>query len=383
MDNGQWIISKTKFVLHGAGIFILIMVLLLIACSSDTDNLSDYAENLRSKHNIPGMVAAVVKADTILEMFALGHRKHRSKDLIALDDRFHIGSNTKSMTSFVAAHLVEQGKIDWKTEFLDLYPEWQSQIDSSFWGLTLSELLSHRGKIQAFMTDAEFDSISIANQLKSDQRREFNLYALNRKPIIPASLGYHYSNAGYSIAAQMLEKASNLSWEELVKKTFNDDLGLEIAFSWPNKIDEHQPWGHWTEDGKLYPCPPEDDYDLDWLEPGGDVNISMPNYCRFIQMNLQGLSGNDNYLNSETYDLLHADPRGPIYAYGWANVQINGRPYSFHAGSAGTFLVHASIDQTDLIAYVIMMNTSSPGAWEVATTLRSKMEDVHGFSPGM
>lgn len=359
-------------------IFLLLGLLLLASNCSENKDLKIYADNLRVKNNIPGMAIAVVKADTILEMFSLGYKRNGHPEKVQLDDRFHLGSNTKAMTSFIAGYLVEQEKIDWSTRFIDLYPEWKTTIDSLYWNITLDELLRHRGKIQAFWTDVEFDSIFIDEGSKSVQRQEFNNYALNRKPITPDSMGYHYSNAGYSIAAQMLEKASGATWEELMVQVFNKELKLDIGFSWPNRTDEKQPWGHWTENEKLTPCPPDDDYNLDWLEPGGDVNISLPNYCKFIQLNLRGISGNDNYLKASTYDLLHTDRKGPIYAYGWADLLIDGHNYSFHAGSAGTFLISTSIEKSQPIAYIIMMNTSSPAATEMMKKLRKRMEKMYG-----
>lgn len=358
--------------------FIIFGFLVLALSCTENKSLKSYAEKFRVKNNIPGMAIAVVRADTIPEMFTLGYRRHKHRDTIQMNDRFHLGSNTKAMTSFAAAHLVEQELIDWSTPFIDLYPEWKTNMDSLHWQITLGELLSHRARIQPFWVDEEFDSIKIVKQAKSEQRQEFIQYVLNRKPISPDTMGYHYSNAGYSIAAQMLEKASQSSWEELMVSIFNNDLNLDIGFSWPNKIDKNQPWGHWTEKGKLYGCAPDNDYDLDWIEPGGDVNISLPNYCKFIQLNLQGLLGQNNYLQSTSYDFLHTDRNGPIYAYGWADFVKDGRNYSYHAGSAGTFLANTSIDKSQSIAYIILMNTDSPAAREMANTLLQKMENMYG-----
>lgn len=345
---------------------------------SESKSLKGKAEKMRVRNNVPGMAVAVVKADTILEMFTLGHRRNGHPDTIALDDHFHIGSNTKAMTAFIAAHLVEKDSVEWSTRFIDLYPEWKTEIDSQYWSITLGDLLSHRGTIQKFWTEEEFDSVFIDKATLSIERRAFSKYALNRPPVETDSMGYCYSNAGYSIAAQMLERASGLSWEELMIRTFKDSLGLDIGFSWPNKQDEDQPWGHWTEDGKVYSCPPDDDYDLNWIEPGGDVNISIPNYCKFIQLNLRGLAGEDSYLKASTYRFLHTDLRGPVYAYGWADFVKGGRSYSYHAGSAGTFLADVLIDKDALIAYVFMMNTNSPEAREMIVKLRDDMERVYG-----
>lgn len=356
---------------------IIFGILILSYSCTETKDLKHYADKLRLKNHIPGLAIAVVKSDTILEQFTLGYRRDGHPEKVKLNDRFHIGSNTKAMTSFVAAHLIEKEKIEWSTTFVDLYPEWMTMIDSQYWNVTLDALLSHRGRIQGFWSDVEFDSIFIDRQAKSDQRNEFLKYVLNRNPITPDTMGYHYSNAGYTIGAQMLEKVSQSTWEDLMINTFNTNLNLNIGFSWPNKMDEQQPWGHWTEDGKLYSCAPDDDYDLEWLEPGGDVNLSLPDYCKFIQLNLQGLSGIDNYLKSTTYELLHTDYNGPVYAYGWADFIKDGRRYSYHAGSAGTFLTDVTIDKHKLIAYIIMMNTDSPAARKMAVIVRTKMEEMY------
>ena len=161
-------------------LFFLILGLLILnfSCSTDHD-LKSIADNLRVKNKVPGMALAVVKADTILEMFTLGFIRKGYPEKIQLNDRFHIGSNTKAMTSFVAGHLVEEGKIDWSTTFIDLYPDWKTKIDSQYWKLTLGNLLSHRGKIQAFWTDAEFDSIFIEKQSKSLERNQRNATRTN------------------------------------------------------------------------------------------------------------------------------------------------------------------------------------------------------------
>jgi len=72
------------------------------------------------------------------------------------------------------------------------------------------------------------------------------------------------------------------------------------------------------------------------------------------------------------------DPNGPKYAYGWADFVKDSRRYSIHAGSAGTFLIQAVIDKSEMIAYIVMMNTDSPKARELINKLWEKMENVYG-----
>ncbi len=354
-----------------------LVLVTLIACSRP-QTLEEYADELRLENDIPGMAIAVVSADSISEMFVLGYRQYGKEDKIEIDDRFHIGSNTKSMTSFLAGLLVEEGLIDWDTKFLELFPEWQSEIHPAYWSVSLEELLSHKAKIQHFWSDTEFTGIQIEKSSKAEERIEFNKYALAQDPISPDSLGFSYSNAGYSIAAQMLEEASGQTWENLMNQTFNDELDLDLIFSWPNKENPEQPWGHWSGDGEIYPCPPDDDYNLNWIEPGGDVSISMPNYVKYIQLHMKGLEGEDNVLRSSTYTRMHSGKAGAVYGLGWGDSKREGHRYSSHAGSAGTFFANALIDKTESIAYLILMNGDSPDARQAVKDLNKKMEELYG-----
>ena len=42
---------------------------------------------------------------------------------MTVNDRFHLGSDTKAMTALLAAMLVEEGKIRWNSTMLEVFPE--------------------------------------------------------------------------------------------------------------------------------------------------------------------------------------------------------------------------------------------------------------------
>jgi Beta-lactamase class C and other penicillin binding proteins len=72
-----------------------------------------------------------------------GFRKNGGTEKVTVDDKFHLGSVTKSMTATVAAMLVEQGKISWTTTIGEAFPELKSEIHPDYLGVTLEQLLSH------------------------------------------------------------------------------------------------------------------------------------------------------------------------------------------------------------------------------------------------
>ena len=70
-------------------------------------------EPVRAKHGLPALAAAVVKDGAIVTAGAVGVRVHGTDIKVTIDDRFHLGSDTKAMTATLAAMLVEEGKLRW------------------------------------------------------------------------------------------------------------------------------------------------------------------------------------------------------------------------------------------------------------------------------
>lgn len=62
-----------------------------------------WADSIRMVYHIPGLSYAVVSAEKVLALEALGYKKNNSTLIAGLEDRYRIGSNTKTVTSYLAA----------------------------------------------------------------------------------------------------------------------------------------------------------------------------------------------------------------------------------------------------------------------------------------
>jgi CubicO group peptidase (beta-lactamase class C family) len=62
---------------------------------------------------------------------------------VTIDDRFHIGSDSKAFTSLLAGQFVEAGSVRWQSTPADVFPELKGKMDAEFSKITLEELLSH------------------------------------------------------------------------------------------------------------------------------------------------------------------------------------------------------------------------------------------------
>ncbi|GAB4018186.1 hypothetical protein GCM10028773_17050 [Spirosoma koreense] len=153
----------------------------------------------------------------------------------------------------------------------------------------------------------------------------------------------------------MLEKATNQSWEQLISKVFNSDLKLDVKFSWPDNQHNQDTWGHLQEGSKLTPLASDKAYSLDYTEPAGDLNLKLKDYIKFIQLNIRGLMGQNNYLKASTYKFIHEGIAS--YSLGWYNIYEGDSSFSTHAGTAGTYYSLTHIDRKRGIGYVIFTNS--------------------------
>jgi CubicO group peptidase (beta-lactamase class C family) len=68
---------------------------------------------------------------------------------VGLEDRFHLGSDTKAFTSLLAGQFVEEGKLRWDSTLAEIFPELRDKMDAEFAKITLEELLSHSSGLAA------------------------------------------------------------------------------------------------------------------------------------------------------------------------------------------------------------------------------------------
>jgi CubicO group peptidase (beta-lactamase class C family) len=336
-----------------------------------------FADTIRNTYNIPEISYAVVNSGSTLEIAALGKHSINLSDAATLDDRFHIGSNTKAMTAFIIAKYVEKGKLKWTTKFFDLFPEWKEKSKSEYADITLKDLLSHKAGVQPFRGEND-PQIPDFKGTNPEKRKHFGQFVLTLEPVkLDNENPFVYSNAGYTLATLMVEKVTRNSWEELVEKVFNKDLNLNVKLSWPENQKLKDTWGHLTESDSLKPVSSDWNYHLDYTEPAGDLNIALVDYVKFIQLNLQGLEGQNNYLKSETYKFIHNGIKN--YSLGWFNIYENGKELSVHSGTgAFTYFTIVHIDRIKNIAYIIFTNSFNQKTQQGVRLLMRKLKENYG-----
>lgn len=349
------------------------LFLLTIYITASGQTITGFADSIRTKYKIPELAYAVVAADAVFEMQIAGVQRINTNFKAEPNDRFHIGSNTKGITSFIAALLVEKGQISWDTKFLDLFPELKTKSRKAYYNITLQDLLTFRGRLPAYTYTFDKPTSQQITGNNAVQRFKLAQYFLAQPPM-QAENGLTPSNADYVLAGLMLERSTQKSFKELVTD-FGKTQAIDFGFDYPNLSDTLQPWGH---DINLNPLPPSDNYKLNWLLSAGNINVSLPGYIQFIQLQLKGLKGQTTILSPPTFDkLLYGMP---VFSFGWFNQRDTATNHhiAYNEGNAGAFITQVEVIKEIDRAYIVFTNSASANTKQGIEILINRLKQQYG-----
>jgi CubicO group peptidase (beta-lactamase class C family) len=343
-----------------------------------------------SRYELPALAAAVVKGGKVVAAGAVGSRRAGAKIPVTVNDRFHIGSDTKAMTALLAAMYVEQGKLRWHSTVAEVLPELVEKMDAGLKRVTIEQLLSHTSGIPS-------DNEVFADLLGKAMLRDGNLDDLrywlveqwSTQPLVSEpGTRFAYANMNYTVMGAVLERVSGKTWEELISERVFAPLGLRSAGLGPQatlgKIDA--PLGHVVIDGrpKAFLAGPNGDNPA-ILGPAGTAHMSLLDFARWAGWNAGEGKRGPRLVEPATLKKLHTPvismpekkdaapgtPPGGKYALGWGEVTEYWapEPLIYHGGSNGKNLAHIWIEPKHDFAMVLVTNIGGPKADEALRTL--------------
>ncbi|MCB1319485.1 MAG: beta-lactamase family protein, partial [Leptospiraceae bacterium] len=361
---------------------VIIVILLQIACRASQEaqppsaldaRLVELSTLYRERYGIPALGIAVIRSHGQPAMALTGSGRVNSNTPLDQDAPFHLGSNTKAMTAFIAARLVEAGRIDWNSTIAEVNPAWRPLIRADYQQITLADLLSHRAGLQPFIEPTEFTQLPTLPGSDSDQRRAFSLLVMqkpsrNRNISRLLSGDHEYSNSSYVVAAALLETADGRNYDQLLARNMRELLHLEYGVGFPADQNPNWPSGHVGSGDAIRSVPsivlPR------YFTPAGNVQMNLANFAAWIQIHLRGLRGQDRHLNQSTYEFMHYGR--PDYAMGWKHAEHQGMRISYHDGSAGTFFTRAIVMPDSDLALVFLTNISNDAVRTAVSALEAE-----------
>ena len=373
--------SKTLLVLFALGLAVAPLSVVRADAALE-DFLIQTLVAAREKGSLPAVAALVQIDGKLAAEAAVGVRAVGHPDPVTINDRWHIGSDTKAFTATLIARLVEQGRMRFEDTLAASFPGLAKEMHPAYRSITVSQLLSHTGGLPSLTDDKDLPPfLAVINTARGVQAQRT---AIARKYLSepPGSKAgeFQYSNLGYIIAGAIAEARTGKSWEDLIREQIFVPLGIRNAGFGPpagaGKTD--QPWGHQETDGKLTPLDPanpEGD-NPPALGPAGTIHIGLKDWLLFAQDQLDGVYGRGRLLKPESYRRLHT-PVTANYALGWGvKPGTNGVPELLtHSGSNGFWLADVRIMPRHNMIFLVVINAGNDPANSAITSIGQPLKD--------
>lgn len=377
--------------------FSLALALILTACGGRNHSAPSAVSVLQQSadgavsQGLAGVVLAHLDPGPMTQARA-GLRELGSTVPIQAGDAFLIGSTTKAMTAALAGRLVEQGRIAWTTTLAEALPDLAAGMQPAYRAVTLEQLLSHRGGLMAFNNGddvARFEGFlqSTSGPLPTSlpaRERFFAAWLLAQDPIATPGQGFAYSNAGYALAALMLEASTGRAYVELFEQELARPLGLSVSWTSADTRLTGRPIGHQGPKGKLAPVTPADADAAVWLDvlrPGGEGTTTTPDsYATWVDWHLRALRGEATPLAAGYLQRIRALKPGE-YGLGWIATDVDGRAVIAHDGEYRGFCSLLVIDARGRSASFAFTNTEADDGLWTLTLLNQTLLDVERALP--
>ncbi|MEL6659357.1 MAG: serine hydrolase domain-containing protein [Bacteroidota bacterium] len=251
---------------------------------------------------------------------------------------YEIASVTKTMTGYLAARAVGEGKIKLDDEITDYLDGPYDNLSYDGTSITIHHLLTHTSGLPTFLPEAMnevFDD-------KKDREVPINYQALEQgydkatffqdlgKVVLASRPGerYAYSNAGAELVGYILENVYQKSIEDLFKESIWEANGMDNTCIQLNAQQEAQlAKGYWLDNDTSSPH-----FESNLWSTGYGVKTTLADIMKYVALQLHG----EDPIVQTSQEVLFDIAKGNSIAYFW-NVRLDryGKSFHHHGGTTG------------------------------------------------
>lgn len=361
----------------------------------DLKHIDSAVQHLIKDWRIAGASVAIVREGRLVYAKGFGYADKETKEPVSPNHLFRIASVSKLITAVAIMKLTEEGKLDLEDKVFgeegilndSIYLEIK---DKKMKDISVRDLLYHQGGWSSRTADIMFEPVMVAEAMGVPAPADTETiirYALKRRlPHRPGTV-YSYSNLGYTILGEVIQKISKLDYESYVSDYILEPLGIygmQIGQNLKeNKCPNEVAYYDYEGSGLRLSC-----YGTGELVPKtyGGTNITalsaaggwLATPAQMMQL-LVGIDGYDDIpdiLSKETIEEM-TTPAEPIRSgMGW--MYINENDWVRTGTLAGTSALLVRKDNET--SYMVVVNTST---WtgprftsEIKRTMEKAVEEI-------
>lgn len=340
-----------------------------------TENIDREVNAFIKRWKIEGASLAVTRNEQLVYAKGFGIANKETGEEVKPGHLFRVASVSKLITAVAVMKLFEDGKLDlddpvFGAEGILNDSIFLDYLDPRVEDITVRHLLNHTAGWSRYAGDPIFNPVYIARKMKVPAPATFDQilqYTLQRQLNFDPGGRYSYSNMGYAVLGQVIERKSGMPYQDYVVMNLLKPLGIHDMHigksyyheKYPNEVRYHSNGGVNTTNamdgsGERVPIYYGGN-DMELLGPAGGWVASAPELARFMTA-IDGFERQPDILAPETI-LSMSDPdiagKG---LYGWRGSDRYGTWWRTGYLSGSSALI---VRQSDGINWVVMTNTST------------------------
>lgn len=194
---------------------------------ADFGRLSDYVVAEMRRLGVPG-VAVGLHHKGREHLAGFGITSVENPLPVTADTLFQIGSTTKTITGTVVMALVESGQIDLDEPVKTYLPDLRLADKAAEGSVTMRHLLTHMsGWAGDFFRETGSGDDALTRYVAEMAELE---------QLAPVGTVWAYNNAGFGLAARVIEVVTGKTYEAVTQEIILDPLGMDNSFFFPADV---------------------------------------------------------------------------------------------------------------------------------------------------
>lgn len=330
--------------------------------------IKQYLQDQVADKKTPSVQYMFFDTDSVIFEFRQGLRNVAANEPVTAATRYHLFSVTKTFTALAVMQLVEQGKVSLDQPVVNYLPEFPYPPS-----ITVEQLLSHTSGIP---NPIPLKWIHLQGEHAQFQHDAFFPAIFREHPKLDFEPGakFKYSNLGYVILGQLIERVSGMKFDEYISRNIIDPSGvarkdLDFTIDTATHAVGYQKWLSFNNAifGFL----------IDKQEYMGDKEGAWKPFKPFYNNGIAygGLFGTGNALVKYAQALLQPNSvllgdkyksillqearingKGTGMAHSWFTGTLKGQRYFAHAGGGGGYYVELRVYPDLGVGSVILFN---------------------------
>ncbi len=297
--------------------------------------LSTFVAAYMAARDAPGMVVGMADAKGWSDTTSYGVADLGTRRAIRPDERFHIGSITKSFTALMILQLVEEGKVRLDADITTYLPD--LPLRTPFGRVTVHHLLCHASGVPSDPAAPGWPNQSVEQAFAPGTR-------------------FHYCNLGYAWLGQIVAARGGETWAQALHRRILDPLGMSRTsaligagmrrFEVPSYVrrEDDRPY---PRHGALTRAAPQT-----FVAASGCIASTAGDMNRYIAMLVRrGAGPKSRLLSPDSFALMTGRHIAAAelgaqagYGYGWMIDRVDSHDVIRHTGGMESFMSSIHVD---------------------------------------